>query len=82
MLRANPVAIAVVVAGLDDAALARDPAPVEWSAVTILALLRACSDQWGGACLAILADDRPTIRAVGPRSWVKRTDHAALPFST
>ncbi len=61
--------------------LALDPAPGDWSAVTILAHLRACSDRWGGACLASLASDRPSIRAIGPRSWVKRTDYAAQPFS-
>jgi hypothetical protein len=81
LLRANPVAIAAAVDGLDDAVLARDPAPGEWSAVTILAHLRACSDQWGGACLTILAADGPTIRAIGPRSWVKRTDYPQQPFS-
>jgi hypothetical protein len=81
LLRANPAAIAAATADLDDATLARDPAPGEWSAVTILAHLRACADQWGGACLAILAADRPTIRAIGPRSWVKRTDYATQPFS-
>lgn len=81
LLRANPAAIAAATAGLDDALLTREPAPEEWSAVTILAHLRACSDQWGGACLAILAADRPTIRAIGPRSWVKRTDYATQPFS-
>ena len=82
LLRANPATIAAAVDGLGDADLARDPAPGEWSAVTILAHLRACADQWGGACLAILAADRPTIRAIGPRSWVKRTDYARQPFST
>lgn len=81
LLRANPAAIAAATAGLDDALLAREPAPGEWSTVTILAHLRACSDQWGGACLAILASDRPTIRAIGPRSWVNRTDYATQPFS-
>lgn len=81
LLRANPEAIAAATSGLGDAALARDPAPDAWSAVTILAHLRACSDQWGGACLAILAADRPTIRAIGPRSWVKRTDYATQRFS-
>lgn len=81
LLRANPAAITAAVDGLDDATLAHDPAPVEWSPVTILAHLRACSDQWGGACLTILEADRPTIRAVSPRSWVRRTDYATQPFS-
>jgi len=80
LLRSNPAAIAAAVAGLDDATLAREPAPGEWSAVTIIAHLRACSDQWGGACLRILAQDRPTFRAVSPRSWVRRTDYAEQPF--
>lgn len=82
LLRANPAAIAATTAGLDDAALALDPAPGEWSAITILAHLRACSDQWGGACVRIAAEHRPTFRAIGPRSWVRRTDYPALPFST
>ncbi|HVC23113.1 MAG TPA: hypothetical protein VNH82_06780 [Candidatus Dormibacteraeota bacterium] len=30
--------------------------------------------------LAILAEERPTIRAVNPRSWIEKTDYLELEF--
>ena len=34
-----------------------------------------------GDCIAtILAEDRPTIRAVNPRTWIKKTDYPNLEF--
>lgn len=80
LLRANPAAIAAACDGLPDELAARVPGPGEWSAVQILAHLRACQDVWGGACRTILREDRPTIRAVGPRSYVRRTGYLEAPF--
>ena len=31
--------------------------------------------------MTILAEDRPTIRAVNPRAWIKQTDYPALEFA-
>jgi hypothetical protein len=72
--------IAAATAGVDAATLRRAPGAGEWSATGILAHVRACADLWGGCIAAILADDRPTIRAVGPRSYVHDTDYPDLEF--
>lgn len=56
------------------------PAPDEWSAVDILAHLRACADVWGSCIEQILAEDHPTIRAINPRRWIKQTDYRELEF--
>jgi hypothetical protein len=53
----------------------------EWSAVEVLAHLRACGDVWGGNLLRILAEDHPNFRALSPRTWMKRTDYPQLDFA-
>jgi hypothetical protein len=52
----------------------------EWSANEVLAHLRACADVWGGCIAAILAEERPTLRAVNPRTWIEQTDYRELEF--
>ena len=56
------------------------PAKDEWSANEILAHMRACADVWGGAIETILAQDRPTIRAMNPRRWIESTEYLDRPF--
>ncbi|MBE2224995.1 MAG: DinB family protein [Anaerolineae bacterium] len=51
-----------------------------WSAVEVLAHLRSCADVWGNCITTILAEDRPTIRAVNPTRWIKGTDYPELAF--
>ena len=51
-----------------------------WSANDVLAHLRACADVWGGCIEAIIAEDAPTLRAVNPLTWIKKTDYPALEF--
>ena len=46
----------------------------------VLTHLRACADVWGNCIAAILAQDKPTLRAVNPRSWMKQTDYLDLEF--
>jgi len=46
----------------------------------VLAHLRSCADVWGNCIAAILAEDRPTLRAVNPRTWIKQTDYPELEF--
>ncbi len=65
---------------LPPARLRRAPRSGEWSANDVLAHLRACADVWGNCIAAILAEDAPTLRAVNPRAWIKRTDYPALEF--
>ncbi|HMM42073.1 MAG TPA: DinB family protein [Thermomicrobiales bacterium] len=79
-LREAPPRIAALTDGLEPAQLRLQPAPNEWSANDVLAHLRACADVWGGCIATIIAEDRPTIRAIDPRTWVERTDYRQLEF--
>jgi hypothetical protein len=56
------------------------PSPGEWSANEVLGHLRACADVWGDCIATILAEDEPTIRAINPRTWLKRTDYREQEF--
>ena len=51
------------------------PIPRGWSATEILAHLRSCADVWGDCIAAILAEDRPTLRAINPTTWIDRTNY-------
>ena len=80
MLAATPVRIADLTAGLRPAQLVAPPAPGAWSARDVLAHLRACADVWGGCIATILDADHPTIKAVNPTTWIKRTAYRDEPF--
>lgn len=80
LLAATPPRIAELTAGVAPDALRTSPGPGEWSANDVLAHLRACADVWGDGIAAILAEDRPTLRAVNPRTWIARTDYPDLGF--
>ncbi len=80
LLAAGPSHIASSTINLTAAQLRSSPGPAEWSANEVLAHLRSCADVWGSAIAAMLEQDRPTIRAVNPRSWIKRTDYLTQEF--
>jgi hypothetical protein len=80
MLAAAPPRMAALTAGLAPAQLQAAPAPDLWSAVEVLAHLRACADMWGGCIAAMLAEDHPTLRAVNPRTWINKTDYREQAF--
>src|SRR5215213_6260958 len=79
-LTEQPPRIAALTEGLTAAQLRTRPSPNAWSANEVLAHLRSCADVWGDYIKIILAEDRPTIRAVSPRTWIKRTDYPELDF--
>lgn len=79
MLRDSPARIATSTAGVKAERLSARPEPDEWSATEVLAHMRSCADMWGGAVTAMLAGER-TVRAVNPRSWVKKTNYPTLDF--
>ncbi|MFN8483560.1 MAG: DinB family protein [Anaerolineae bacterium] len=81
MLTAAPPRIASLTADLTPAQLRAAPSPGEWSANEVLAHLRSCADVWGGCIGVILAQDRPTIRAVDPRTWLEQTDYLDQEFA-
>lgn len=80
ILAATPARLAVLTAGLAPAQLHTPPGPDEWSANDVLAHLRACADMWGNCIAAMIAEDRPTLRAVNPRTWIKKTDYLDQDF--
>ncbi len=80
MLAAGPGRIAAACSGLPAAQLQAAPEAGEWSANEVLAHMRACADMWGRAIAAILASDHPTLRAINPRTWIKRTDYLSQEF--
>jgi hypothetical protein len=80
ILRESPGRLATITGGLDESQLRAAPQPEEWSVTEVLAHLRACADVWGDAIDTILRSDRPTIRAVNPRTYVKSTGYPALEF--
>ena len=80
MLAQGPPRLVALTAGLAPAQLRIPPNPGEWSANEVLAHLRSCADVWGDCIRAILAQDRPTLRAVNPRTWIKKTDYLDQEF--
>ncbi len=80
MLREAPPLIAGSTADLRPEQLRTAPAPGEWSANEVLAHLRACADQWGGCIIAMIEQEKPTLRAVNPRTWIKKTNYLELEF--
>jgi hypothetical protein len=80
MLVAAPARIAALTAGLTETQLHTAPGPDEWSANDVLAHLRSCADMWGNSIEAILAQDKPTLRAVNPRTWIKQTAYLEQEF--
>jgi hypothetical protein len=80
MLAAAPSRLAELTEGLPRAQLLTSPEPGEWSARDVLAHLRACADMWGKCIAEILSEDRPTIKAVNPTSWIKQTNYREQGF--
>ena len=80
MLSEMPARIAALTSGLAPDKLRAAPNPGEWSANEVLAHLRSCADVWGNYIATIVAEDRPTIRAVNPTTWIKRTDYREQEF--
>src|SRR5713101_4053520 len=80
LLAATPLRLAALTADLSPEELQTRPTPDEWSANEVLAHLRACADVWGNCIMAIIAEDAPTLRAVNPTTWIKKTDYLELDF--
>lgn len=81
VLAEGPGRIADAVAGVPEDRLRARPTPDEWSAAEVLVHLRSCADVWGGCIETILGEDRPTIRAVNPRTWAERAGYGEEGFA-
>ena len=80
MLAGAPSRSAEFTAGLTEAQLHAPPGPGEWSANDVLAHLRSCADVWGDYMRTIIKQDKPTIRVVNPRTWIKSTNYLEQEF--
>jgi len=81
ILKGTPSRLAALAAELSPAQLRTAPEPGEWSATEVLAHLRACSDVWGdNYIMTIIAQDKPTIKAMNPNRWIKNTDYFEQEF--
>jgi len=81
LLAQTPARISALTEAVSPADLHATPSPGEWSANDVLAHLRACADVWGGCMLQMISEERPTLRAVNPRSWIASTDYPGLAFA-
>jgi hypothetical protein len=81
-LAETPARLAGLTEGLTPAQLLEPPEPGEWSARDVLAHLRACSDIWGKAIVKILSEEKPTVKAVNPVTWIKKTNYCELEFQS
>src|SRR5690242_1906322 len=82
LLAETPPRIAALTAGLVPAQLHTTPNHDGWSANDVLAHLRACADVWGNCIAVIIAEDTPTLRAVNPRTWIRKTDYLEQEFQS
>jgi hypothetical protein len=80
LLAATPERIVTMTTGLAPIQLRTAPEHDTWSANDVLSHLRSCADVWGGCIATMLAEDRPTIRAINPTTWIERTDYPLLEF--
>ncbi len=80
LLLLTPQRIFAASNGLLEAQVRRKPAADSWSAKEVLEHLMACADVWGTAIMAMLTEDRPTLRYVSPRTWIRKTDYAEQDF--
>ena len=80
LLAETPPRIVALTANLNTDQLHTPLHPDEWSARDVLAHLRSCGDVWSDCIVTILNEDRPTIRAINPRTWITRTDYHQQAF--
>lgn len=80
LLAETPPRITTLAADMVPAQMHAKPSSDEWSANDVLAHLRACADIWGSCIVAMLEEDRPTLRAVNPTTWITKTDYRELEF--
>ena len=80
ILAVTPPQISSLTTGLEPDQLHIPPVPGEWSARDVLAHLRACGDVWGKHIMMILTEEKPTIRGINPRVWIKKTDYLEQEF--
>ncbi len=83
ILEETPPRLTKLTSGLMPVQLHTAPSAGEWSVNEVLAHLHACDDVWGSYyIMTILAQDKPTIKARNPRTWIKDTDYLQQDFQS
>lgn len=82
VLEEDPRRIAALTADLSPAGLHKTRVLGEWTVNDVLAHLRSCSDARGEFMRAMLAEKKPTLRAIDPRALIERTDYRELEFGS
>ncbi len=80
LLEDTPRRIAESTADISPTRLRTTPVLGVWSARDVLAHLRACSDARGDFIPKILAEKKPTLRAIDPRTLIERSGYLELEF--
>lgn len=81
LLAATPQRIETATAGATPAQLTEKADVKRWSVNETLAHLRACVDVWGETIDRMLAEDQPTLRHISPRTYLRKTNYAEVPFA-
>lgn len=76
----TPGRLAHHAADLDEARLSDSRHPDSWSAVELLAHLRACAEVWSGSVYMMLALDHPSLPRIHPREWQAVRGYAEAGF--
>lgn len=82
MLEEHPRRIAAATRGVAPKRLRTERIIGEWSAVDVLAHLRACADARGDVIPEILAGRDEPLRAVNPRTLIESTNYRELDFAS
>lgn len=80
LLATTPSKIALMSEDIVSSNLYFRPDPKSWSANDVLAHLRACADVWGKSISEMIIKDKPQLRYISPRSWIRKTDYLKQDF--
>lgn len=82
LLAETPQRLAAMTNGLDPARLHTPLGENAWSANEVLVHLRVCAEVWGQSIVAMITQDRPTLRYVSPRTVAKKRNYATQDYHT
>src|SRR5262245_17154058 len=80
ILPASVARIATLTDGLSARDLSALPEPGEWSAIDLLAHLRASQDVLGRNITRIVREERPAWRRMSPREWQRKSGYNGSDF--
>jgi hypothetical protein len=82
LLAETPRHITAVTSELEASRLSDASEPRGWTALQVLAHLRACADLWGFSIFAMLAEKDPALMLPDERRWANAAGYTRLDFAT